>query len=243
MPKRLCAIVLTPDEKNILVGDKFGDVYLLPLHPSKDWEPSKVERVDEGQKQTFTPSATELTVHTKGNLEALRQQREQKVTQAKKEGPKFELKLLLGHVSLLTDVAITEVQDGLKRKQYILTADRDEHIRVSRGITQAHVIEAYCLGHREFVTKLCIPPWDPEFLVAGSGEPSLTVYRWRTGRLADKEIFKGAVGLDISAVLDVEERTVERLAVSNIWPVHYTVSGKSPYTRQPPRLLLVALEG
>ncbi|KAK4943802.1 tRNA (guanine-N(7)-)-methyltransferase non-catalytic subunit trm82 [Elasticomyces elasticus] len=240
MPKRLCAIVLTPDQKNILVGDKFGDVYLLPLHPSNDWAPTKT---DDEQKPTFTPSATELTVHTKGNLEALRQQREQKVTQAKKDGPKFELKLLLGHVSLLTDVAITEVQDGLKRKQYILTADRDEHIRVSRGITQAHVIEGYCLNHREFVTKLCIPPWDSEILVAGSGEPSLTAYRWRTGHLTDKETFKGAVGLDISTMLDNEERTEDRLVVANIWPVHYTVSGKSPYGRQPPHLLLVALEG
>ncbi|KAI1612624.1 hypothetical protein EDD37DRAFT_625328 [Exophiala viscosa] len=243
MPKRLCAIVLTPDEKNLLVGDKFGDVYILPLHPSKDWTPSKVGKADEGLKQTFTPSATELTVHTKGNLEALRQQREQKMTQTKKEGPKFELKMLLGHVSLLTDVAVNEVQDGLKRKQYILTADRDEHIRVSRGITQAHVIEGYCLGHREFVTKLCIPPWDSEILVAGSGEPSLSAYHWRTGRLLDKEIFKGAVGMDISTVLDKEERTEDRLAVSNIWPVHFTVSGNSPYARQPPRLLLVALEG
>lgn len=240
MPKRLCAIVLTPDEKNLLVGDKFGDVYLLPLHPSKDWTPSKPEGK---QESSFTPSATELTVHTKGNLEALRQQREQKVSQAKKEGPNFELKMLLGHVSLLTDVAIAEVQEGLKRKQYILTADRDEHIRVSRGITQAHVIEGYCMGHREFVTKLCIPPWDPEILIAGSGEPSLKVYRWRTGHLTDEELFKGAVRQDITRLFDRGERNVDRLVVSNIWPIHYTVSGNSPYSRQPPRLLLVALEG
>ncbi|KAK7887548.1 tRNA (guanine-N(7)-)-methyltransferase non-catalytic subunit trm82 [Exophiala xenobiotica] len=243
MPKRICAIVLTPDEKNILVGDKFGDVYLLPLHPSGDWVPRTLDK--DGQDTLYTPSATELTVHTKGNLEALKQQRERKISQPTKEGPNFELKLLLGHVSLLTDVAIAEVQDGLKRKQYILTADRDEHIRISRGISQAHIIEGYCLGHREFVTKLCIPPWDAEFLVAGSGEPSLKVYHWRTGRLIDEELFTGDVRQDISRVLDLNagERSLDRLAVSNIWPIHYTVGGKSPYSRHPPHLLLVAIEG
>ncbi|KIW14818.1 hypothetical protein PV08_07603 [Exophiala spinifera] len=243
MPKRVCAIVLTPDEKNILVGDKFGDVYLLPLHPSNDWTPPKVDQ-DE-QERPFTPSASELTVHSKRNLEALKNQREMKIMRPKKEGPTFELKLILGHVSLLTDVAITEVLDGLKRKQYILTADRDEHIRVSRGITQAHIIEGYCLGHREFVSKLCIPPWEPEFLVTGSGEPSLKVYHWRTGRLLDEELFQGAVRQDLERNLDVTsgERSMAHLAVSNIWPVHYSVGGHSPYSRHPPHLLLVALEG
>lgn len=243
MPKRVCAIVLTPDDKNLLAGDKFGDVYLLPLHPSDDWTPPKVDQ-DE-QERPFIPSASELTVHSKRNLETLKYQRELKIARPKKEGPTFELKLILGHVSLLTDVAITEVLDGLKRKQYILTADRDEHIRISRGITQAHIIEGYCLGHREFVSKLCIPPWEPEFLIAGSGEPSLKVYLWRTSRLIDEEPFQGAVRQDLERHLDITsgERSTGHLAVSNIWPVHYSVGGNSPYSHQPPHLLLVALEG
>ena len=243
MPKRICAIVLTPDEKNILVGDKFGDVYLLPLHPTEGWTPPAA-KVDQ-QPKAFTPSATELTVHTKGNREALQQQRLQGTAKAKKEGPQFELKLLLGHVSLLTDVAITEVPSGLKSRQYILTADRDEHIRVSRGVTQAHIVENYCLGHREIVSKLCLVPWNPELLVAGSGEPALKVYHWQTGQLLDEELFKGAVRQDIVRCLDLEngERSLDRLVVSNVWPVHYTVAGHSPRSRRPPHLLLVALEG
>ncbi|KIW76600.1 hypothetical protein Z517_09044 [Fonsecaea pedrosoi CBS 271.37] len=243
MLKRTCAIALTPDEKSLLVGDKFGDVYLLPLHPTPGWTPQKP--VSDQQQVTFSPSASELTVHTKGNLEALRQQRQQKAAQRKKEGPQFECKLLLGHVSLLTDVAITEVQTGPKRRQYILTSDRDEHIRVSRGVTQAHIIENYCFGHREFVSKLCIVPWNPEILVTGSGEPSLKVYHWQTGKILDQELFQGDVGTDIVNCLDSESgaRSLENLAVSNIWPVHYTVSGNSPRSRHPPHLLLVALEG
>ena len=243
MPKKICAIVLTPDEKNILVGDKFGDVYLLPLHPTEGWTPP-VPRQDQSQRP-FTPSATELTVHTKGNLEALKQQRQQRAPQPKKEGPQFEHKLLLGHVSLLTDVAITEIPVELRTRQYILTADRDEHIRVSRGITQAHIIENYCLGHREFVSKLCLVPWNPELLVAGSGEPALKVYHWRTGKLLDEELFQGAVRQDLVNCLDLDdgERSLERLVVSGVWPIHYTVSGSSPRSRRPPHLLLVALEG
>ena len=219
MPKRMSAIVFTPDEKNILVGDKFGDVYLLPLHPTEGWSPLKVEQNE--KQAAWNLSATEFTVHTKGNLEALKQQRQQKAPPPKKEGLQFECKLLLGHVSLLTDVAITEVPFGLKSRQYILTADRDEHIRVSRGISQAHVIENYCLGHREFVSKLCIVPWNSELLVAGSGEPSLKVYHWQTGELLDEELFKGDVRQDISGCFDPDsgERSLERLTVSNIWPV------------------------
>jgi tRNA (guanine-N(7)-)-methyltransferase subunit TRM82 len=242
MPKRICAIVFTPDEQSILAGDKFGDVYLLPLEPDPDWTPAKT---DISPETAWAPSATELTVHTKGNLEALKQQRKLKMQQPRKEGIQFQLKLLLGHVSLLTDVAIIEAPVDLKGRQYILTADRDEHIRVSRGITQAHIIENYCLGHREFVSKLCIVPWDVEILVAGSGEPALKVYHWRTGNLLDSENFEGAVRHDIMGCSDPDdnERSIENLAVSNIWPVHYTVAGNAPRSSQAPRLLLVAIEG
>jgi tRNA (guanine-N(7)-)-methyltransferase subunit TRM82 len=239
----MCAIVLSPDEKLILVGDKFGDVYSLPLHPLQDWVPRKAP--SNGIQEGLVTSATELTVHTKGNLEALRQQREQKARAAKKELPDFEHKLLLGHVSLLTDVAIAETQDGLRTKQFILTSDRDEHIRVSRGVSQAHVIESYCMGHREFVSKLCIAPWHSGYLIAGSGEPSLRVYDWGRGRLLDQELFQGPVLQDITSVLEGESgtRSADRLAVSGIWAIHYSASEHAPYSRQPPRILLVALEG
>ncbi|PKU29559.1 trna (guanine-n -)-methyltransferase non-catalytic subunit wdr4 [Limosa lapponica baueri] len=56
--------------------------------------------------------------------------------------PQAEGKLELGHLSLLLDVALSPDD------QYILTADRDEKIRVS--LTKApYYIVSYCLGHRE----------------------------------------------------------------------------------------------
>ena len=51
--------------------------------------------------------------------------------------------LLLGHVSLLTTLLLS------KDDKYVITADRDEHIRVS-WYPEAYTIEGYCLGHRKY---------------------------------------------------------------------------------------------
>jgi tRNA (guanine-N(7)-)-methyltransferase subunit TRM82 len=50
--------------------------------------------------------------------------------------------LILGHTSLLTSFILSEDE------KYIITSDRDEHIRVS-WYPQGYNIEAFCLGHRE----------------------------------------------------------------------------------------------
>lgn len=52
--------------------------------------------------------------------------------------------LVLGHTSLLTSFLLS------LDEKYILTADRDEHIRVS-WYPQGYCIESYCLGHRKYV--------------------------------------------------------------------------------------------
>jgi tRNA (guanine-N(7)-)-methyltransferase subunit TRM82 len=50
--------------------------------------------------------------------------------------------LILGHTSLLTSLLLTSDE------KYVITADRDEHIRVS-WYPQGYNIEAYCLGHKK----------------------------------------------------------------------------------------------
>ena len=63
-------------------------------------------------------------------------------------------KLILGHTSLLTTFLLT------LDEKYIITADRDEHIRVS-WYPQGYNIEMYCLGHQKCVAK-------PTFFVSHS---------------------------------------------------------------------------
>ena len=194
MPKRPCAVVLTPDESTLLCADKFGDVYSLPLmgqtHEPVLCSADDKQGLENGSKEAaqrdFVPSASSLTVHTKGNREALRQQQKIKNPKAEKKSLNFDHQLLLGHVSLLTDVTCVSISSSNKMRNYILSSDRDEHIRVSRGIPQAHIIEGYCLGHTEFISKLCIPPAHPHLLISGGGDESLFLWDWDPGKIRQK---------------------------------------------------------
>ncbi|KXX75910.1 hypothetical protein MMYC01_207370 [Madurella mycetomatis] len=154
----------------------------------------------------FKPQANELTVHTKRNLKALENQ---KISLGRKaaaaadqqqQAPAFEHTLLLGHVSMLTAICVGTVTvetgegGGSQTREYILTADRDEHIRVSRGMPQAHVIEGFCLGHEEFVSRLCMAPGGRErVLVSGGGDDDLFVWDWVEGRVLCRAGLLGCV--------------------------------------------------
>lgn len=251
MPKRPCAVILTPDEKSILCADKFGDVYSLPLIILSLQENNATTNcnhekpsLDERTSLPKVPAANSRTVHTRRNQEALRNQ--QKVTNptAKKKTLIFRRKLLLGHVSLLTDLAcITLADETLSRqRRYILTSDRDEHIRVSRGIPQTHVIEGYCLGHTEFVAKLCIPGWNKKVLISGGGDDFLLIWDWLSGTARQKVDLKILINNEfkkdhatskgdhnandpsstISNLSVSEDRGQSRIAVSGIWDLRRT---------------------
>ncbi|KAI4744028.1 hypothetical protein E4T50_05593 [Aureobasidium sp. EXF-12298] len=225
MPKRPCAVLVTPDNKTILCGDKFGDVYSLPLFPSafveKSEDSSKAETKEDASSKKYVPAATTLTVHSGRNRRALENQMKQKDLQAKaREGPKFEFQLLLGHVSMLTDVKFaTEEIDG-KPCGYIITADRDEHIRISRGPPQAHIIEGFCLGHKDFISKICLLP-GTELLVSGGGDDWLGVWDWRAGNLKEKRDLRSALTTLFSSPSSSNTNfgAESPIAVSGLWTV------------------------
>ena len=259
MPKRPSSVIITPDNKTILCADKFGDIYSLPLL-GQTYEPpqgiNETTNKAESAPKAFVPSATVLTVHSKRNRDALKQQ--QNLTQKKPEkcSLAFDHQLLLGHVSLLTDVTCASSKtQSAKVRNYILTSDRDEHIRVSRGIPQAHIIEGYCLGHTQFVSKLCTISSYPQLLISGGGDDFLLLWEWLPGQIMQNIDLKGPVetfkkefasqrGLQI---LYQRERNADeaegddtlKIAVSNI---HYlSIPGEGETDRHTE--IIVTLEG
>ena len=195
-------MTLTTDQKTILSADKFGDVYALPLVDSGsnlDTGSSPPESIDKTPKRDesvplsedssarFIPSASSSTVHMKRNLKALQDQQRVVQNEPKKKATiDFEHQLVLGHVSMLTDIAFTTVYHASLVKSFIFTADRDEHIRMSRGMPQAHIIEGYLLGHEQFVSRMHIPPWESEILVSGGGDDYLLVWHWETASILQR---------------------------------------------------------
>lgn len=213
MPKRPCAVKVLPNNSTILVGDKFGDVYSLPLlvddtanGNSDATSTSEVTAPEHKhvEKKPFQPSATTKTVHTQRNLRALAAQQNQKnLTPKSKEPLAFEHKLLLGHVSMLTDLAYGQQEVNGKPRKYIITADRDEHIRVTRGPPQSHIIEGYCLGHKDFVSKICPIP-GTTLLLSGGGDDWIGVWDWSECKLLRK--------LSLQGVFDTDS-----IAISGLW--------------------------
>ncbi|KAI1143444.1 hypothetical protein F5Y05DRAFT_368586 [Hypoxylon sp. FL0543] len=213
MPKRPSSVALTADGATILSADKFGDVYSLPLIPSSAPEAaptptSTPSTPSSAPASSFKPAANRFTVHSKRNLRALEEQERilasRQAQETRKEGPAFEHELILGHVSMLTALVLA-TDSG---KMYIITADRDEHIRVSRGIPQAHIIENYCLGHKSFVNTLCTAASHPELLVSGGGDDELYVWTWKSGSLLQKI---DLLGLAQKVIPDASKIAVSRL--------------------------------
>ncbi|KAM4561341.1 tRNA (guanine-N(7)-)-methyltransferase non-catalytic subunit wdr4 [Fundulus diaphanus] len=89
--------------------------------------------------------------------------------------PQKEGELKMGHLSML--LAMTMSPDD----QYIITADRDEKIRVSRH-KSPYDIQSYCLGHHQFVSTLQIPSGNPHWLLSGSGDGTVKLWEFESGR-------------------------------------------------------------
>lgn len=73
---------------------------------------------------------------------------------------------LMGHLSMLLDIAFVRTQEN---DEYLLTADRDEKIRLSR-YPNAYNIQGYCLGHAEFVSHVKLINSNHILSASGDGE-------------------------------------------------------------------------
>nr|XP_033796350.1 tRNA (guanine-N(7)-)-methyltransferase non-catalytic subunit WDR4 isoform X2 [Geotrypetes seraphini] len=83
--------------------------------------------------------------------------------------------LELGHLSMLLDVAVSPDD------KYIITSDRDEKIRVSL-LGAPHNIISFCLGHREFVSRILVLPTAGNLLLSSSGDSTLRLWKYEEGR-------------------------------------------------------------
>ncbi|KAJ1935394.1 hypothetical protein GGF37_006011 [Kickxella alabastrina] len=90
------------------------------------------------------------------------------------EGP---TEMLLGHVSILCSLGFS-----YGSPTYVLSCDRDEKLRVSK-YPNAYNIEAFGLGHREFVTSVATAEFAPTVAVTGSGDGTVRLWRISTGEL------------------------------------------------------------
>ncbi|XP_041466727.1 tRNA (guanine-N(7)-)-methyltransferase non-catalytic subunit wdr4-like [Lytechinus variegatus] len=81
--------------------------------------------------------------------------------------------LILGHVSMLLDVVISHDD------KYILTAERDEKIRVSH-LPNAYNIHTFCLGHTEFLSRLYILSSDQ--LISCAGDSTMMLWDYKNGK-------------------------------------------------------------
>ncbi|KAJ3217656.1 WD repeat-containing protein 4 [Dinochytrium kinnereticum] len=87
--------------------------------------------------------------------------------------------LLLGHVSLITDMIFSN--DG----KFLITSDRDEKVRIT-NYPLTFDIQAFCLGHKLFVTAVAPVPNSDTMIVSGGGDPYLLVWDILSGERIQK---------------------------------------------------------
>jgi WD40 repeat protein len=114
-----------------------------------------------------------------------------------------DTRLVLGHVSMLLDVAVTTHEN----KEYIITADRDEHVRVSEYPNGYNILH-YLQGHLHYVNRLLVMN---KLLVSAGGDDYMFVWNWEQGELMDRIPLD--FGTDTVNVISIRPLDKDRFAV------------------------------
>ncbi|XP_039271578.2 tRNA (guanine-N(7)-)-methyltransferase non-catalytic subunit wdr4-like isoform X1 [Styela clava] len=176
---RLEDLCCTSDGKYICA--MYSDKRIVVLDPT-EWESAKEIKVKRRPTaMCFDHSGNVLFIADKsGDLYKYDLQTEHK-------GMDFETKEIepiLGHVSMLLDVKVS--CDG----KYIISADRDEKIRVSE-VKNPYIIEEFCLGHAEFVCKVePVPHASRTLFISSSGDRSVRLWDAVAGKELCKHVFE-----------------------------------------------------
>ena len=86
-------------------------------------------------------------------------------------------RLLLGHTaSMLTGLNVVSSDE---QQQFILTADRDEKVRVS-NFSATHIIHGYLLGHSSFISCMDAISNERSLCLTGSGDGTSRLWDYKT---------------------------------------------------------------
>jgi len=131
-----------------------------------------------------------------------------------------EKESLLGHVSMLTDILLS------KDEKYVITSDRDEKIRVTR-YPKTYIIHNFCLGHKEYISKMKFIPNNNNLLLSGGGDDYL--YLW------------DYINAEIIQTINIKELIDEIIKKNNLTVIDsYNVKEISTYSKE--NLIAVCFE-
>ncbi|KAK2839387.1 hypothetical protein Q5P01_013127 [Channa striata] len=160
---KILAFTVSPSGKLVALTDDMKRLVLLQCEPS--WQCISIRWVARRCKSlVFSQAEDQLLAADKSG----------DVYSFSVVEPQKESELKMGHLSML--LAVTMSPDD----RYIITADRDEKIRVSH-LRCPYKIQSFCLGHEEFVTALLIPSGRSHCLLSGSGDGTVKLWEYESG--------------------------------------------------------------
>jgi hypothetical protein len=199
--KKISAAALTHDGRHVVYADKFGDVCIATTRPAAVQQQQQQQQLKEEQQQGHEqPQVKEeqqqqLKEEQRQVKEEEEQQQQQRQQAGQEDGgpPAAEDPApLLGHLQSIVAAALVLPGDRL-----VVTADRDSKVRVSvlqrpEPLLGSYEIQAYCLGHREFVAAAAAVPPPPfaaasgpaggALLLTGGGEGAVKLWDPVTGQ-------------------------------------------------------------
>lgn len=151
------------------------------------------------------------------------------------EGSKMEINHLFGHTtSMITDICMDP-----SKSRYVLSADRDEKIRVSH-FPQTALIQSYCLGHLSAVVQVacCQRSQAQNWMISLSKDGTIKLWDYMNSTLLDSKTLYDSENTQIDACKLAICPFTDCIAV--IMGVHFALLRSIRSEDKPPKLEIIA---